>query len=624
MIRKSMNKLSIVFLSVCLMIGCIFAVPSVTRADAAVTLTITNVKINSVSQYTGSKIYLSNATAVGGTAPRRFKFVYKINNGNWKVIRYFTTQNYAEFTTTSPGTYTIRTYVRDKYDNERYIDKRVVILPKYTPIKNNSTISGTTFNEGQNITLNGKASGGTAPYSYAYYQTKQDGARKEIVKSFTTNNKINFKLTAGYYRIDCIAKDKDGSKISKVFDITVKKNTGTALKNESTSALTAISSGGTLKLTGKGSGGTQPYQYKFAYTLDGKNFTQISNYSKSALSSCKLTKIGFYTIRAYVKDMTGKVVTKDIKNITVKKNTGKNMTISSSINVGSLVDQGASTVIKIKGYGGTQPFKYAYYYSLNNASWQKIKDYSTSESVSYKFSNAGNYRLKAVAKDADGNTKEKIFTTRSITKQSYANCNKGTKSTYYGFSVNITATNRGSGSKYAIYYKIYDSDTWSVLQNYSTNQTVSFRPRYLDKYIVMICAQSGGKNYTETYYVTSQIKKEVYEVLRLVNAERKKAGVKELKLDTDMVFACGVRSEEIRKKYSHTRPDGTLFSTIFDEYDVDYSTIFGENIDSADSVQEAMKDWMASDKHRKHILDPVFTKTGINFNGTLWSELFSD
>ena len=140
----------------------------------------------------------------------------------------------------------------------------------------------------------------------------------------------------------------------------------------------------------------------------------------------------------------------------------------------------------------------------------------------------------------------------------------------------------------------------------------------------MVRTTVGNVKYTSTYIVTPSINANVYELHRLINAERKKAGVPELQLDTDMVFISGVRAEELNKSYSHTRPDKRNYYTVFNDYDVGYLSVTGENNASNPySPADVVKSWMNSPKHKVKILNPEFTKQGVNFCGRYWNELFA-
>ena len=99
-------------------------------------------------------------------------------------------------------------------------------------------------------------------------------------------------------------------------------------------------------------------------------------------------------------------------------------------------------------------------------------------------------------------------------------------------------------------------------------------------------------------------------VLDLVNIERRKAGVKPLALSDELMGAAAVRSQEITKVFSHTRPDGTAFSSIVSRH----GRRIGENIAAGYQTPEEVVDgWMHSDGHRKNILHADFTELGVGY-----------
>ena len=116
------------------------------------------------------------------------------------------------------------------------------------------------------------------------------------------------------------------------------------------------------------------------------------------------------------------------------------------------------------------------------------------------------------------------------------------------------------------------------------------------------------------------------EVLRLVNAERKKYGLSALTRDTGAVKAAHIRAKEIVKSFSHTRPDGSSCFTAAKEAGVTYRAA-GENIAYGyGRPEQVVKGWMNSEGHRKNILSSSFTKIGIgcySSGATLyWTQFF--
>ena len=118
------------------------------------------------------------------------------------------------------------------------------------------------------------------------------------------------------------------------------------------------------------------------------------------------------------------------------------------------------------------------------------------------------------------------------------------------------------------------------------------------------------------------------QVVKLVNEERAKAGLPALTMDADVTAAANVRAKEIKQQFSHTRPDGSSFSTALKEQGVAFRGS-GENIAWGQKTPEqVMNGWMNSDGHRANILNKNFTNIGVGYyqdaNGVNhWVQLFT-
>lgn len=120
----------------------------------------------------------------------------------------------------------------------------------------------------------------------------------------------------------------------------------------------------------------------------------------------------------------------------------------------------------------------------------------------------------------------------------------------------------------------------------------------------------------------------VTEVVRLVNEERAKAGLRALTFDSEIASAADIRAHEIETSFSHTRPDYRSFSSVLRDNGIRYNGA-GENIAWGQiSPEQVMKGWMNSEGHRANILNPKFTKIGVGHykNSTgrnFWAQLFT-
>ena len=110
-----------------------------------------------------------------------------------------------------------------------------------------------------------------------------------------------------------------------------------------------------------------------------------------------------------------------------------------------------------------------------------------------------------------------------------------------------------------------------------------------------------------------EISEVIKEVAKLVNQERKKAGLPSLTLNVKACNAATIRAKEIQQSFSHTRPNGKSFSTALKEANISFSGA-GENIAwGQKTAQAVMKDWMNSSGHRANILNEKYTQIGIGY-----------
>ena len=145
-------------------------------------------------------------------------------------------------------------------------------------------------------------------------------------------------------------------------------------------------------------------------------------------------------------------------------------------------------------------------------------------------------------------------------------------------------------------------------------------------YVCGKCTLCGGLQSGTTE--KDVIKNAQLEVLRLVNVERKKAGLKELSYYNVGQVAGDTRANELTKSFSHTRPDGRDCFSVFTDYGI-HAYSMGENIALGHTTpQEVVTGWMNSPGHRANILNPDFThlivgvKGDVSGTGAVWVQLF--
>ncbi len=116
------------------------------------------------------------------------------------------------------------------------------------------------------------------------------------------------------------------------------------------------------------------------------------------------------------------------------------------------------------------------------------------------------------------------------------------------------------------------------------------------------------------------------EVIRLVNAERAKHGLKPLAADWQLSRVARYKSQDMKDHhyFSHTSPVyGSPFQ-MMKSFGISYRTA-GENIARGQKTPAAVVSaWMNSSGHRANILNGSFTHIGVGYvaSGNYWTQMF--
>ncbi len=128
-------------------------------------------------------------------------------------------------------------------------------------------------------------------------------------------------------------------------------------------------------------------------------------------------------------------------------------------------------------------------------------------------------------------------------------------------------------------------------------------------------------------YVDQETQKDV--LLRIVNEERIRLGLTKLVKDEKLTSAAMVRAYEQQRLFSHMRPDGTPFYSVFSQFEIE-RTVRGENLAKVQqgSPDQVVRAWLCSSSHRDNLLRDQFVKAGIGYvqdDGIgYWCLLFSN
>ena len=204
---------------------------------------------------------------------------------------------------------------------------------------------------------------------------------------------------------------------------------------------------------------------------------------------------------------------------------------------------------------------------------------------------------------------------------------------------NGTLSGGDGADTFAIYYSATNSVS-AVLEDIDpandkiiiTGETTPKIASTADETDLIIVSVDGNLSVTlkgvqeQKNYFDGTAPEEVWDVLRLTNAERADSGVSLLTLNQDLTDGASVRAVEIEETFGHTRPNGESCFTVLNE---SYSTT-GENIAAGqNSASDVVTSWMNSSGHRENILSGNFTKLGVGYAqdslkhyGYYWVQMF--
>ncbi|MGE5474933.1 MAG: CAP domain-containing protein [Ignavibacteriales bacterium] len=181
--------------------------------------------------------------------------------------------------------------------------------------------------------------------------------------------------------------------------------------------------------------------------------------------------------------------------------------------------------------------------------------------------------------------------------------------------VDILNVRVGPGTNYSIINRVFQNDilrVYAEINGWYLVQTI-------DNYFGLIKSDFVKRyngNITSSNNVNSKTNSSLFkmeqELNTLINQERKKAGVKALKLDENISKIARTRAKDMvsNNYFSHT---SSKYGSVFDmlkNNKIKYK-IVGENIAGSADIKQTLKAWLKTDSHKKNILNKNYNYTGI-------------
>ena len=340
--------------------------------------------------------------ATGGTGSYQYNILYKQTAQNkWTTVQSYKANATATFKPGKATNYDVCVKVKDSDGTE--VKKFFTVTVKNAELKNTSALSAETIKLGESVTVNAKATGGTAPYQYniLYKQTAQ--TKWTTVQSYKANETVIIKPTSATTYDVCVkVKDSTGTEVKKYFTVNVTSN---ELKNMSTVSAETINLGESIAVNAKATGSTGFYTYAVYSKQEAQTkWTTIQDFKANNKVTVKPTKATTYDICVKVKDDKGTIDKKYFKvNVIDFVNTSE---ISpTEIKLGETVNVNCSAT------GSTGFYQYAVYYKKTaDTKWTTKQSYSSNNTVTIKPTSTTTYDICVKVKDNQNNEAKKYFT----------------------------------------------------------------------------------------------------------------------------------------------------------------------------------------------------------------------
>ena len=349
-------------------------------------------------------------------------------------------------------------------------------------ITNTSTLSVNSLFSGGSVKVNCQATNGKSPAFAVYYkQLKQNGWT--VVQDYSTNKTVTITpRTITDYAVKVKARDADGTVSEKYLHFSVIKK----LVNQSEISAAEIRLGSSVDVTCKASFGKAPYSYAVYYKQETQEkWTRLQDYSTRNVVKVTPKAAKKYRIRVEVKDALGSTAEKEL-SVNV---------LEDFVNCSSLQKSEAYvktdvrvTLVSVRGKGSVQ---YALYLKkASETKWKCLQNYSNQSYTYVNIASAGDYTVRVKAKDGSGRIAVKDLTL-TILPLPFENCSSiRTPQIICGETAVVDCNAVGDESsmpyQFAVFYRRQGNTSWTCIQSYKANQTVTFSPTESGDYVVRV------------------------------------------------------------------------------------------------------------------------------------------
>lgn len=438
-----------------------------------------------------NKDILLTADILGNTSDLQYKFVWmKDSWSEWGVIQEFSGNNSAVWHPIKGGQYKIYMDVKDSSGNQEtvFISYQV---QNWCHAGITSDLSSPQL-KNQKIILNASAAGYTEGLKYKFVWMKNDWEEWGVIQNLSEINSAEWEpMTAGEYYIYVDIEDSEGITDTRIICFNILEKSWVISELEISATNGEIEAGKELKIephleTLIEGAKDEDKVYKYVWMKnDWEEWDVIRDFSSNIKITWTPDNIGEYVLCVDVKDKAGNVESRQV-TVEVVPPTWTFEEISVSIPSPQLIDTSIEILPQIKGnaYG----LKYKYVWMKNDwQSWGVIKEFSQTPSGEWKPDEIGRYQLYVDIQDMSGHITTKTLS-YEILKKSWALSDIqifaregepeiGKELTIIPQIDQLVQDLSDTTKAYKYVWMRNNWSEWGVIQNFSSNESMTWIPR---------------------------------------------------------------------------------------------------------------------------------------------------
>jgi len=385
---------------------------------------------------------------------------------------------------------------------------RALAIGSRVPTVVTANASRKTVSLAQSTTVTATATGGAAPYEFAFWRYDVARARWFAAQSYSTSSTVTWTPTsgdAGEHIIQVWARSIGSTGDAEAWqNVSVGVTPPEPLSVRLTvSPAFPISAGTSVALTATPSGGSGPAEYQFwIYNVGTGKWTVGAPYSPATTYNWTPPASGVYAVQVWARTI-GSTASYEAwtRSDDLSVNAPAPVTVRSLTATATTVTPGTSVTWTAAATGGFGPLEYQFWkYNQDLGTWTIVQGYSTSAAFSWTpaASDGGSYSIQVWVRSAGSTSSYEawlpsntLVVTNSVAV-SQITSNTALRKVNNPITYTASATRIAGTLEYQFWVYSVTTGTWQLARPYNTSSSFSWTPPAAGSYALQVWVRTVG------------------------------------------------------------------------------------------------------------------------------------